>query len=122
MTRFTDSSERQLDAAAGAVIVEEHLACAQRLGEPHLPPPVGRPDPGHEAVTGPIGDCRGLDFVIDGNDDLDGPEDFFLRQAMRRADIGKQGRGDIMSTPRRVFDNLCGGSHFQIGALGDEFD
>src|SRR6202453_5442302 len=44
VTRFAHASEWQLNAAARAVIVEEHLALAQRLCEPHLPTPVGPPE------------------------------------------------------------------------------
>src|SRR6202034_887735 len=109
VTRFAHASEWQLTAPARALIVEEHLARAQRLGEPHLPPPVGRPDTGNQTVAGPIGDRRGLGLVIEGNDDLDRAEDFLLSQAMAGWDIGEQGRGKIMSSPRRVLDDLCGG-------------
>ena len=120
VARFADAAERQLDAAARAVIVEEHLPRAQRLGEPHLPPPVGGPDASHEAVAGPVSDRDRLGLVLKGNDHLDRPEDFLLRQAMSWADIGEQGRGDVISALRRILDDLCGANHFQIGALGDE--
>src|SRR5580692_1582911 len=73
MPRFTDSAERQLDAATRAVIVEEHLARAQRLGEPHLPASVRRPDTGDETVAGPVSDCDSFGLVVEGNDHLDRP-------------------------------------------------
>src|SRR5580704_14723189 len=117
MPRFTDSAERQLDAATRAVIVEEHLPRAQRLGEPHLPPPVRGPDASHEAVAGPVSDRDRLGLVVKGNDHLDRPEDFLLRQAMSWADIGEQSRGDVISALRRILYDLCGANHFQISAL-----
>ena len=120
MARFAHASEGQLDASARAVVVDEHLPGAQRLGEAHLSPSVGRPDAGHETVAGPVGDCRGLGLVIEGNDDLDWPEDFFLGEAMTGGDIGEQGRGDIMSAVRRAGDNLALGGRRQIGAFRDK--
>src|ERR1700722_7969637 len=106
MTRFAHAAERQLDAAAGAVIVEEHLPRAQHLGEPHLAPAVAGPDASHEAVAGPVGDCDRLGLVLKGNDDLDGAKDFLLRQAMAGSYIGEQGRGDIISALWRILCDL----------------
>jgi aldehyde dehydrogenase (NAD+) len=57
---LSDPSERQFDAPAGAIVVDEHLARAQRPGEPHLPAPVRGPDAGDQAVAGPVGDRRRL--------------------------------------------------------------
>ena len=51
---FADAAERQLDAAAGAIIVDEHLAGADTLGEPHLPAAIGGPDAGDEAKSVPL--------------------------------------------------------------------
>src|SRR5580692_7179186 len=76
VARFAYPSERQLDAASRAIVVEEHLPGAQRLGEPHLAPSVGCPQPRDEPVTGPVGDRDSLGLVVKRNDDLDGAEDF----------------------------------------------
>src|SRR5690606_2389736 len=51
---FADAAEGKLDAAAGAVIVDEDLPRADGFGKPHLPPPVGGPDAGDETVAGAV--------------------------------------------------------------------
>src|SRR5512147_2488881 len=44
VARRFHAAERQLDAAAGAVVVDENLAAADRARHPQLPPAVARPD------------------------------------------------------------------------------
>ena len=93
---------------------------AQRLGEPHLPPSVGRPYSRDQAVAGPVGDRDRLGLVVEGNDDLDRAEDFLLRKAMAGDDIGEQGRGDIMPAARGVVDDLADRCGLEVGAVGEE--
>ena len=67
-----------------------------------------------------MGDRDRLSLVLKGNDDLDGTEDFLLSEAMSWADIGEQGRGDVMSAGRRTLDDLAGRGPLEICALGDK--
>src|SRR5271166_2567662 len=79
VARLADPAERQLHPAARAVIVEKHLARAQGPREPHLASPVRRPDAGHQAIAGPVGDRHRVGLVVEGNRDLHGPENLLLR-------------------------------------------
>src|SRR6202007_2093295 len=50
------AAERQLDAAADAVAVDEHLAGLDAGGDAMRAPEVARPDAGHEAVRRRVGE------------------------------------------------------------------
>src|SRR3954447_8010475 len=55
---FLDPAEGQLDAAAGAVGVDEDLAAAHRPRDPRRAPGVAGPDAGDEAVGRAVGEAR----------------------------------------------------------------
>ena len=56
VARRLDAAERQLDAAAGAVVVDEHLAASQRARQRSCRAAVARPDAGDQAVVGAVGE------------------------------------------------------------------
>ena len=93
VSRLADPPERQFDSAARAIVVEKDLARAQGPREPHLAASVRRPDAGYKTIAGPVGDRRRVRFVVEGDGDLDRPENLVLRQTMAGRHIGEQGRG-----------------------------
>ena len=102
MAGLAGAAEGQLDAAAGPVIVDEHLARADRLGEAHLPPAIGGPDAGDEAKVGAVGDGDGFRLAVERDHHLHRPEDFVLRQPVVGRDAGDQRRHEIMAVARCV--------------------
>src|SRR6478672_3293207 len=59
------AAERQLDAAAGAVAVDEHLAAANGLRYALLPSAVLRPHGGKQAIVGTVRELDRIRFVIE---------------------------------------------------------
>src|SRR5688572_29266915 len=75
VARQADAAEGQLDAAAGAVVVEKDLARPQPARQPHRPAAVAGPDRGDEAVAGAVGDRHRLVLAVERDDHLDRAED-----------------------------------------------
>src|SRR5690348_5010957 len=75
-----DAAERQLDAAAGAVVVDEDLAAPQRPRHPERAAAVARPDAGDEAVLGAVGDPDRVGLVVERDQHLHRSEDLLLRE------------------------------------------
>src|SRR5436190_16775439 len=65
VTRVLDAAERQLDAAAGAVVVDEHLPALQGARHSQRAAAVSRPDAGDEAVLRSVGDADGFRIAIE---------------------------------------------------------
>ena len=80
VARVLDAAERQLDAAAGAVVVDEHLAALQPARHAQRPAAVARPYAGHQAIGRAVGDGQRLGLVVEGDHRLHRAEDLFLRQ------------------------------------------
>src|SRR6476620_1364719 len=97
MPRMLDATERQFDAAARAVIVDEHLPARERTRHPELAAAVARPDAGDEAVVRRIGKCDGLGLVGEWHRREHGSEHFVA--ADRRVDghVTKQRRRDVVA-------------------------
>src|SRR5215831_21192153 len=63
VARMPDAAERQLDAAARAVAVDEHLAAADRTRHPELPAAVACPDARDEPERRAVCDANSVGFV-----------------------------------------------------------
>ena len=111
--RGFDAPEGQLDATAGSVIVDEHLATADAPRHAQLTGSVTRPDPGHQAKVGRIGQCHRMVFVIKGQGREHRTKDFFLRQPVIDRHIAQQ-HGRLVVPSRG-----CLGNHL---ALCDRFN
>src|SRR5664279_2927574 len=73
-----DAAERQLDAAAGAVVVDEYLAALQRPRHAQGAAAVLRPHAGDEAVLRAVGDADGVGLPVEGDQHLHRTEDLLL--------------------------------------------
>src|SRR5690606_26596919 len=90
VARFADAAEGQFNPARGAIVVDKDLSGPQPFRQPHLPPAVGGPDPGDQAVVGAVGDGDGVVLGVERNDDDGRAEDFLLRQRMIGSDVCEQ--------------------------------
>ena len=108
-----DAAERQLDAAAGAVVVDEHLAAAQRPRHPHLPGAVAGPDAGDQAVLGAVGDLDRLRLAVEGDQHLHRAEDLLLRERMVGGHVVDQRRLHVVAAARRAVDEPAFGGDDQ---------
>src|SRR5260370_37770908 len=79
-----DPAEGQLDAAAGAEIVDEDLARFERLGEAQLASAILRPHPGDETRLCADGGAERLGLVGEAHGAEDAAEDLLLRQRVLR--------------------------------------
>src|SRR5258706_2157014 len=84
------AAERQLDSAAGAVIVDEHLPRLQRLRKAHLASAVARPHAGDQAVLRRVGERDGFRLGVERHRHQHGAEDLLLRERMQGRDVGEQ--------------------------------
>ena len=82
MAGFSDTTERKFDTTTRAIIVDEDLAGFQRFGEAHLARAILCPDACHKAEVRAVGNCDGLSFIFERDDNLDGAEDFLLCERM----------------------------------------
>src|SRR5437762_12183021 len=79
VARALDAAERQLDAAAGAVVVDEHLAALQRVRHAHLAAAVACPYTRDKAVRRAVSDADRLGLAVEGDHHLHRAEDLLLR-------------------------------------------
>src|SRR5262245_9954706 len=107
MTRALDAAERQLDAAAGAEIVDEDLARFERSREAQLAPAILRPDAGDKPVGRAVGDGDRLLLLAKADRAQDGAEDLLLRQAMLGRDVADHRRRHIEAVARHVGCDLA---------------
>src|SRR5262245_59344252 len=107
MARALDAAEGQLDAAAGAEIVDEDLARFERAGEAQLAPAIPRPDAGDEPVGRAVGDGDRLLLLAKADRAKDGTEDLLLRQVMLGRDVADHGRRHIEAVARHVGRDLA---------------
>src|SRR5437762_5351669 len=82
MARTLDAAERQLDSAAGAVIVDEDLPRLNGARQAELPPAVAGPDSTDKAKGRTVRQIDRLLLAVEGHDDLHRAEDFLLHEAM----------------------------------------
>ena len=78
MAGFLHSAERQFDAAAGAIAVDENLAAPHRPSDANRAPGVARPDARDQAIRRAIGEADGVGFVIEGQHRENRAEDFVI--------------------------------------------
>src|SRR5690349_24361834 len=97
-----DPAEGQLDAAAGAVIVDEDLPGLERAGEPHLPAAVARPGARDQPVGRAVGDADPLGLVAEADRAEYRAEDLLLRKEVVGRHVADQRRLDIEPRGRRV--------------------
>src|SRR5215469_15729368 len=74
VARMLDPSERELDAAARAVAVHEHLAAADGAREPQRSRAIAGPHARDEPVRGRVGEPDRVAFVVEWHDDQHGTE------------------------------------------------
>ena len=85
---FLHAAERQLDAAARAVAVDENLPGADLSRHPHRAIAVARPDAGDEAVVGGIGEAHRLGLVVERHRREDRAEHFLLHERAEPGSLG----------------------------------
>ena len=116
MPRQLDASKRQFDAAARAVVVNEHLPAAQSVRQAQGAAAVTRPHARHQAVGRAVGQGQGFGLVIESHYHLHRTEDFLLRQAVLRRHARQQ-RGRHPATAARQVRRqrrLCGDAQAAI--------
>src|SRR3569833_1601633 len=99
-----DAAERQFDAAARAIVVEEHLARAQTPREAHLPRAVASPDARDEAVLRAVRERERYVIVAKGHRGEHGSELFVACETVARGHIAHQ-RGRLIEAAFRRFGN-----------------
>src|SRR5579859_6326264 len=102
-----DAAERQLDPAAGAVIVEEHLTRLEPLRDAQEPRTIARPHARHQAVGRSVRDAHRLILTVERNDHHDGPEDLLLREPMGGRHVREQGGSEVIAARRRIACDLA---------------
>src|SRR5215213_2929306 len=102
VARTLDATERQLDSAAGAVIVDEDLPRVDGARQAELPGAVAGPDSTDKAKGRPVRQIDRLLLAVEGHDDLDRPEDLLLHEAVARRNVANQRRRDIGAAGGRV--------------------
>ncbi len=107
MPGFPNATKWQFNTASGTVIIDEHLASPQGLGQSHLSTPITRPDTGHQTIFGAVCDPNGLCFILERDQNLNRSENLFLRQNVNRRDIGKKCRTDISPGFRSAVHDLA---------------
>ena len=85
VTALARAAERQLDARAGAVRVDEHLSAPQPLRDPELAAAVTGPHRGDQAVLGGVGQPHGVRFVVERQHREHRPEHLFAGERTVRA-------------------------------------
>src|SRR5271168_2104817 len=81
---FLHAAERQFDAAARAIAVDEHLARANLARDPHRAIAVAGPDAGDEAVVRRVREPYGVRLVLERHRRQDRAEHFVARQRRGR--------------------------------------
>src|SRR3989442_635818 len=102
VARMLDAAERQLDAAAGAIVVDEHLAAVQPLGHAQRAAAVARPHAGHQAERSAVGDGQRFVLAVERDQHLHRAEDLFLRQRVLRRHLRHQRGPHIEAALRRI--------------------
>src|SRR5215217_5361239 len=102
VARTLDAAERQLDSAAGAVIVDEDLSRVDGACQAELPGAVAGPDSTDKAKGRAVRQIDRLLLAVKGHDDLDRPEDFLLHEAVTGRHVADQRRRDIRAAGRRA--------------------
>src|SRR5215217_8524169 len=81
MARTLDAAERQLDSAAGTVVVDEDLSRLNGARQAKLPPAVAGPDSTDKAKGRAVRQIDRLLLAVEGHHDLNRPEDLLLYEA-----------------------------------------
>src|SRR6185312_11466472 len=97
-----DAAERQLDAAAGAEIVDEDLPGFERPRKAQLPPAILRPDAGDEAVGRAVGDADRLVLLAEADGAEHRAEHLLLRQAVLGRHVAEHRRRHVEPLGRYV--------------------
>jgi hypothetical protein len=84
VARELPAAERQLDAAAGAITVDEHLSAANRARHPQLPRAVARPHAGHEPEGRAIREPDRIGLIGKGHCSKHRAEHFVARETALR--------------------------------------
>ena len=100
-----DAAERQLDAAARAVVVDEYLAALHRARHAQLAAAVARPHAGDQPEVGRIGEAHGVGFIGERHRGQHGAEHFVACQPMIGWHVAQQRRRHVESAGRRVGDD-----------------
>ena len=91
------AAERQLDAAAHAVGVDEDLAGVDAVGDAVRAAEVARPDAGDEPVLGEVGQRDGVAVVVEGQRRQHRAEDLLLEDVHLRLDVGDERRLQVQA-------------------------
>lgn len=83
-------TEGQLDAACGAIVIDEHLTTADTLGQAQLTPSIAGPDAGTETEVGGIGEFQGLSLAFEGLHHQHWPEQLLAGHRMPVGHIHQQ--------------------------------
>src|ERR1051325_6151841 len=101
VTRTLDAAERQLDSAAGAIVVDEDRSRLNGARQAELPAAVAGPDSTDKAIGRAVRQVDRLLLAVEGHDDLDRPEDLLLHKAVAGRNVPDQRRRDIGAAGRR---------------------
>src|SRR4029453_4313120 len=118
VARTLDAAERQFDSAAGAVIVDEDLPRVNGAREAELPPAVAGPDSTDKAEGRAVRQIDRLLLAVEGQYDLDRPEDLLLHEAVAGRNVADQRRRDIGATGRRFGHDRALRGETRAAALG----
>src|SRR5450830_219380 len=99
MTTGLDAAERQLDAAAGTVIVDEYLTAADGACHAHLTAAVAGPDAGDQTEIGAIGQRDRIGFIVERHGCQYWAKYFFLGQSVPGRHVTQQ-RGHLIKARR----------------------
>src|SRR5262245_6129373 len=102
VTRMPNAAERQLDAAARAVAVDEHLAAADRTRHPELPAAIARPDARDEPERRAVRDEDRLRLIAERHCRQHRSEHLLARKTRRRRHVADQARLDVVAARRRI--------------------
>src|SRR5690606_9183420 len=97
-----EAPERQLDAPAGAIGIDEDLPCAHPLGHPVLARTLHGPYAGDQAVVGSVRQSYRLVLAVEGKEGHHGAEYFFLGNARSRVARAEERRRKIVAFGRRI--------------------
>src|ERR687893_2569129 len=101
--RLLKPAERELDAAARAVGVDEHLPGPNLSGKPVRLPDIAGPHRGDQAVVCSVGEFGGLFDTLERGCRQHGAEHLFLSQPVSGSYTTEEGRLEEVATAQPIF-------------------
>ena len=109
VARLLEAAERKLDAATGAVTINENLAGADAFCHAVLACAIPRPDAGDEAEISAVGKADRFFLAFEGKQRENRPENLFLGNSSFRIDRSEQNRSVVIAARRSTLTDgsLC---------------